>query len=37
VQRGVTSRAFDHGVFPARDSWVYGFDQRYLRDVELVP
>jgi phenylpropionate dioxygenase-like ring-hydroxylating dioxygenase large terminal subunit len=33
VQRGVTSRAFDHGVFPAKDSWVYGFDQRYLRDV----
>ena len=34
VQRGVTSRAFDHGVFPAKDSWVHGFDQRYLRDVE---
>jgi Rieske 2Fe-2S family protein len=34
VQRGVTSRAFDHGVFPARDAWVHGFDQRYLRDVE---
>jgi Rieske 2Fe-2S family protein len=34
VQRGVTSRAFDHGVFPAKDAWVYGFDQRYLRDVE---
>ncbi len=34
VQRGVTSRAFDHGVFPAKDSWVYNFDQRYLRDVE---
>ena len=33
VQRGVTSRAFDHGVFPAKDSWVYEFDQRYLRDV----
>jgi Rieske 2Fe-2S family protein len=33
VQRGVTSRAFDHGVFPAKDGWVYGFDQRYLRDV----
>ena len=33
VQRGVTSRTFDHGVFPAKDSWVYGFDQRYLRDV----
>ena len=35
VQRGVTSRAFDHGVFPAKDSWVHGFDQRYLRDVEI--
>jgi Rieske 2Fe-2S family protein len=34
VQRGVTSRAFDHGVFPAKDSWVHAFDQRYLRDVE---
>ena len=34
VQRGVTSRAFEHGVFPAKDSWVYSFDQRYLRDVE---
>ena len=26
-------RAFDHGVFPAKDGWVYEFDQRYLRDV----
>ena len=34
VQRGVRSRAFDHGVFPAKDAWVYEFDQRYLRDVE---
>ena len=34
VQRGVTSRAFDHGVFPARDAWVFGFDERYRRDVE---
>ena len=34
VQRGVTSRAFDHGVFPAKDAWVYGFDERYRRDVE---
>jgi Rieske 2Fe-2S family protein len=33
VQRGVTSRAFDHGVFPAKDAWVHLFDQRYLRDV----
>jgi Rieske 2Fe-2S family protein len=33
VQRGVTSRAFDHGVFPAKDSWVHALDQRYLRDV----
>jgi len=37
VQRGVTSRAFEHGVFPAKDGWVYVFDQRYLRDVESVP
>jgi Rieske 2Fe-2S family protein len=34
VQRGVISRAFDHGVFPARDGWVHRFDQRYLRDVD---
>jgi Rieske 2Fe-2S family protein len=34
VQRGVTSRAFDHGVFPAKDAWVHELDQRYLRDVE---
>ena len=34
VQVGVQSRAFDHGVFPAKDSWVHGFDQRYLRDVD---
>jgi Rieske 2Fe-2S family protein len=34
VQRGVTSRTFDHGVFPEKDFWVHGFDQRYLRDVE---
>jgi Rieske 2Fe-2S family protein len=34
VQRGVTSRAFEHGVFPAKDGWVHLFDQRYLRDVE---
>ncbi len=34
VQRGVTSRSFDHGVFPAKDSWVHRFDQRYLLDVE---
>ena len=27
------SRAFDHGVFPAKDSWVYEFDQRYLADL----
>ncbi|HET8599610.1 MAG TPA: aromatic ring-hydroxylating dioxygenase subunit alpha [Segeticoccus sp.] len=32
VQRGVRSRAFDHGVFPAKDSYVHAFDQRYLRE-----
>ena len=36
VQRGVTSRAFEHGVFPAKDGWVHMFDQRYLRDVDTV-
>ena len=36
VQRGVRSRAFENGVFPAKDGWVYNFDQRYLRDVETV-
>ena len=34
VQQGVRSRAFDHGVFPAKDAWVHAFDQRYLADVE---
>ena len=34
VQRGLTSRAFDHGVFPAEDAWVLAFDERYRRDVE---
>ena len=34
VQRGITSRAFDHGVFPAKDAWVFEFDERYRRDVE---
>ena len=34
VQLGVTSRAFDHGVFPAKDFWVHGFDERYRRDVQ---
>jgi glycine betaine catabolism A len=34
VQRGVMSRAFDHGVFPAKDAWVHAFDERYRRDVE---
>jgi Rieske 2Fe-2S family protein len=36
VQRGVRSRMFEHGVFPAKDAWVHLFDQRYLRDVETV-
>jgi Rieske 2Fe-2S family protein len=27
------SRAFDHGVFPAKDSWVHAFDERYLSDI----
>ena len=34
VQRGVTSRAFDHGVFPEKDFWVHGFRQRFLHDEE---
>ena len=33
VQRGVMSRAFDHGMFPAKDSWVHAFDERYRSDV----
>ncbi|MEV6317108.1 SRPBCC family protein [Streptomyces sp. NPDC051776] len=32
VQRGVRSRAFDHGLLPAKDSHVILFEQRYLRD-----
>ncbi|RLV50771.1 aromatic ring-hydroxylating dioxygenase subunit alpha [Nocardioides mangrovicus] len=34
VQVGVASRAFTHGVFPAKDSFVHAFDERYRRDVE---
>jgi len=30
VQRGVKSRAFTHGVYPAKDEYVYQFNQRYL-------
>lgn len=32
AQRGVQSRAFDHGVFPAKDAWVFEFDERYRRE-----
>jgi len=32
VQRGVMSRAFSHGVFPAKDEYVYQFNQRYLAE-----
>lgn len=32
VQRGVTSRAFSHGVFPAKDEYVYRFNQHYLAE-----
>jgi Rieske 2Fe-2S family protein len=32
VQRGVQSRAFDHGVYPEKDIYVYEFNQRYLRE-----
>ncbi|HET7305377.1 MAG TPA: aromatic ring-hydroxylating dioxygenase subunit alpha [Segeticoccus sp.] len=32
VQQGVRSRAFDHGVFPARDAYVHAFEQRYLQE-----
>jgi Rieske 2Fe-2S family protein len=32
AQRGVRSRAFDHGVYPAKDEYVWEFNQRYLRE-----
>jgi Rieske 2Fe-2S family protein len=32
VQRGVSSQAFDHGVYPEKDKWVYAFNQRYLQE-----
>lgn len=32
VQRGVRSRAFDHGVLPSKDEGVREFEIRYLRD-----
>lgn len=31
VQRGVTSRAFKHGVYPVKDAGPHEFDQIYLR------
>ena len=34
VQRGVTSRAFDHGVFPAKDSGCTASTSATCRDVE---
>ena len=30
AQLGVTSRAFEHGVYPEKDDLLYGFNQRYL-------
>ncbi len=30
VQRGVRSRAFDHGVYPEKDEFVHTFDRTYL-------
>jgi glycine betaine catabolism A len=32
AQRGVSSRAFAHGVYPAKDEYVWEFNQRYLRE-----
>jgi len=32
VQLGVSSQAFDHGVYPEKDKWVYAFNQRYLQE-----
>ncbi len=32
AQRGVRSRAFDHGVYPEKDEYVWEFNQRYLRE-----
>ena len=29
VQRGVTSRGFKHGVYPALDESVHGFNEHY--------
>ena len=29
VQRGLTSRGFEHGVYPARDEYVHEFDEYY--------
>jgi Rieske 2Fe-2S family protein len=30
VQKGVSSQAFTHGVYPEKDKYVYAFNQRYL-------
>jgi Rieske 2Fe-2S family protein len=32
AQRGVTSQAFSHGVYPEKDKYVYAFNQRYLNE-----
>jgi Rieske 2Fe-2S family protein len=32
VQRGVSSQAFTHGVYPEKDKYVYEFNQRYLAE-----
>jgi Rieske 2Fe-2S family protein len=32
VQLGVSSQAFDHGVYPEKDMYVYAFNQRYLAE-----
>ena len=30
VQRGISSQAFSHGIYPEKDQYVYEFNQRYL-------
>ncbi|MEO8106325.1 MAG: aromatic ring-hydroxylating dioxygenase subunit alpha [Actinomycetes bacterium] len=32
VQLGVSSQAFDHGVYPEKDKYVYAFNQHYLQE-----
>jgi Rieske 2Fe-2S family protein len=37
VQRGITSRGFVHGVYPARDDYVHQFNEHYRKTMASEP